>query len=126
MDSLELIVISKILELPDLTELAVWQLEKDSVVYLCIRDKAKPKLNPKQTGDSENPVVGFYIARKADFEEAYLINATVDMDDILAKIEGNQIETYPIPDRRLAVVKSDWGEVAKWVGEIQEMMGVKR
>jgi len=123
MDSLELIVISKILELPDLTELAVWQLKKDSVVYLCIRDKAKPKLNPKPAGDSENPVVGFYIARKADFEEAYLINATVDMDDILAKIEGKHVEIYPIAEERLNVVKSNQCEVAEWIGKINNNKG---
>jgi len=42
MDNIDLIIVSKILPLDELTEIAVWLLGKKAVVYLCIRDKAKP------------------------------------------------------------------------------------
>jgi len=123
MDNIDLIIVSKILPLDELTEIAVWLLGKKAVVYLCIRDKAKPKPNPKVGGESEKPVIGFYISRKAENDaerENERLMYTIDKDDVVAMIEGKHVEIYPIIEERLNVVKSNQSEVAEWISKVQE------
>jgi len=129
MDNIDLIIVSKILPLDELTEIAVWLLGKKAVVYLCIRDKAKPKPNPKVGGESEKPVIGFYISRKAENDaerENERLMYTIDGNDVVAMIDNDDVDIYDRGKERLGVVKSSPAEVVGWIFKVTQAMEVKK
>ena len=126
--TLSLITISKTLPIGELVDIPILPLKKRCTVYLCLRDRSKPKItdNPKITKEPDFPVLGFYIARDAGEGEGYLINTATEQKDIIFKLElgGKTLFRYPIDEIRYEDVDSSTADVEDWLAQVKNIMGV--